>query len=218
MKIEKLNYHVVAEYDIDKVLQKQMFDILQDKINEIIDHLHTEQPSLQINCDKCGKPITEPGALLFSPPNNGVCLKTHICKECYEQPSQEERCPLCKAKYVCINCGIDKPAPLSHDIRFKLLKHNSIDQMNWGGNDDTRQYLKEGEIYAGRKEVHSQHTKIFIDGRPFNSVCFEEVSSHDKRLEEIKEVLWENSGYTPNLTQAGVDQFSKAILTHLEGR
>jgi hypothetical protein len=30
--------------------------------------------------------------------------------------------------------------------------------------------------------------------------------------EEIKHILWDNSGNTPNLTQAGVNQFAKALL------
>ena len=39
--------------------------------------------ALRINCDRCGEPITEQGALLFSPPENGMCKKEHICKRCF---------------------------------------------------------------------------------------------------------------------------------------
>ncbi|KKM61559.1 hypothetical protein LCGC14_1530510 [marine sediment metagenome] len=59
--------------------------------------------------------------------------------------------------------------------KFKLTKHNTKPQMNWGGNDDTRNHLKIGEIYNVEVEVHSWHTKLLIDGKKFNHVCFEEV-------------------------------------------
>jgi len=59
--------------------------------------------------------------------------------------------------------------------RFKLLEHNSDEQMRFGGCDDTREYLLEGNVYVGTKEVHSWHTHIIINKRKFNSVCFEEL-------------------------------------------
>ncbi len=35
-------------------------------------------------CDICGKPLDEPGALLFSPPDQySACVKNHVCKTCY---------------------------------------------------------------------------------------------------------------------------------------
>ncbi len=50
------------------------------------------------------------------------------------------------------------------------------EQINWGGNDDPREALKEGDVYLVEKEsVHSWHTKVKlkdIDGW-FNSVSFE---------------------------------------------
>jgi len=58
-------------------------------------------------------------------------------------------------------------------MRYKLVQHNSKCQRKWGGNDDTRKHLKIGEIYEGAVEIHSWHTKIIIDGKKFNSVCFE---------------------------------------------
>ncbi len=40
--------------------------------------------SLNIKCDKCGKELDEPGALVFSPPsNNKDVMKYHICKTCW---------------------------------------------------------------------------------------------------------------------------------------
>lgn len=53
----------------------------------------------------------------------------------------------------------------------------SDEQVRWGGNDDPRGLLVEGESYEiARKEVHSWHTKIELVGFPgkvFNDVSFE---------------------------------------------
>lgn len=55
----------------------------------------------------------------------------------------------------------------------------SDSQVRWGGNDDPRGILVEGDVYELWDEyVHSSHTKLeFVDfpGLRFNSVCFEEV-------------------------------------------
>lgn len=49
-------------------------------------------------------------------------------------------------------------------------------QVNWGGNDDPRGVLTEEEIYTVDKvEPHSWHTKYHINGKKYNSVCFEPV-------------------------------------------
>lgn len=54
-------------------------------------------------------------------------------------------------------------------------------QVNWGGNDDPRGVLIEGNEYVVRStEVHSWHTKIELEEFPglrFNSVCFTEKES-----------------------------------------
>ena len=54
----------------------------------------------------------------------------------------------------------------------------TIEQVNWGSNDDPRGILKEGQEYEVENEdVHSWHTKIKlkdIDG-VFNSASFEQV-------------------------------------------
>ena len=51
-------------------------------------------------------------------------------------------------------------------------------QVQWGGCDDPRDVLVEGELYeVDEEEVHTQHTKLSlvgIKGR-FNSVCFERL-------------------------------------------
>jgi hypothetical protein len=40
---------------------------------------------LKIDCDFCGQELKQPGALVFSPPQGelDVCLKQHMCRECY---------------------------------------------------------------------------------------------------------------------------------------
>ena len=58
----------------------------------------------------------------------------------------------------------------------KLINHNSKEQKNWGGNDDTREHLIINEIYDATEEIHSWHTKYIINGKCFNSVCFEEIT------------------------------------------
>ena len=65
-------------------------------------------------------------------------------------------------------------------MRYKLIKHNSEEQMNWGSNDDTRTHLTVGNIYEAEVELHNWHTKLIIYGKKFNAVCFEED------LEQIK--------------------------------
>ncbi len=67
--------------------------------------------------------------------------------------------------------------------KFELISHNTVDQKRWGNNDDTRKYLKVGEIYEGEKEIHSWHTKIIINGKKFNSVCFEEIKQGQNEQE-----------------------------------
>lgn len=58
--------------------------------------------------------------------------------------------------------------------KFRLVEHNSNEQMNWGDNDDTREHLCIGEVYDAEVDVHRWHTKLIINGKKFNSVCFEE--------------------------------------------
>jgi hypothetical protein len=38
---------------------------------------------MDITCDICERRLTRQGALLFDPPNCGVCCKYHVCYECY---------------------------------------------------------------------------------------------------------------------------------------
>ena len=64
---------------------------------------------------------------------------------------------------------------IEHRMKYKLKEHNSDTQMNWGGNDDTRTNLKIGEIYEAEVEVHRWHTKLIIDGKTYNHICFEQI-------------------------------------------
>ena len=44
----------------------------------------TNQKELIIKCSICKTKITDPGALLFTPPDyEDMCKKTHLCLKCY---------------------------------------------------------------------------------------------------------------------------------------
>lgn len=60
-------------------------------------------------------------------------------------------------------------------IKVRLVKHSSQGQKNWGFNDDTRKYLEIGQVYNAEVKTHNWHTKYIINGKKFNSVCFEEL-------------------------------------------
>ena len=58
-------------------------------------------------------------------------------------------------------------------MKYKLIRHNELIVSSC---EDTRKYLTVGEVYeVDRIEVRSWHTRLYIDGRPFNSICFEKV-------------------------------------------
>lgn len=38
---------------------------------------------LDVSCDDCSDPLDEKGAILFSPPDEQMVKKTHLCKGCY---------------------------------------------------------------------------------------------------------------------------------------
>lgn len=39
---------------------------------------------LKFSCSRCSRPIEEPGALVFSPPDTNDCvMKLHICVACW---------------------------------------------------------------------------------------------------------------------------------------
>ena len=92
-------------------------------------------------------------------------------------------------------------------MRFKLIKHNSNDQMNWGSHDDTRIFLTEGESYDGYEEVHSSYTRVMIGDRSFNSVCFENLDGDNA-----------NYFYGRNrcMTKEEQDLFEKAKLENMK--
>ena len=44
---------------------------------------------LKVHCDVCEKELSEPGALLFGPPNDVArTLKRHLCVSCYRHLEQ----------------------------------------------------------------------------------------------------------------------------------
>jgi hypothetical protein len=65
-------------------------------------------------------------------------------------------------------------------MRMKYLGDETASQtvVNWGGNDDPKGLLVEGQYYEVEKvDVHSWHTKVILKDFPnkrFNSVSFEE--------------------------------------------
>lgn len=58
-------------------------------------------------------------------------------------------------------------------MKVKLKEHNTYEQMRWGSNDDTRAHLTVGAEYEAKEEVHGWHTKLIINGKKYNKVCFE---------------------------------------------
>jgi hypothetical protein len=50
----------------------------------------TRPAGLDFKCNSCGRQLTEPGAILFSPPKETaggetiMCNKYHLCQECFE--------------------------------------------------------------------------------------------------------------------------------------
>lgn len=71
---------------------------------------------------------------------------------------------------------------MNHNHYSRIKKGDSVvflgcsrHQIQWGNNDDPNPLLTEGEVYIiSDVEVHSQHTKIQLEGivGKFNSVCF----------------------------------------------
>jgi hypothetical protein len=61
--------------------------------------------------------------------------------------------------------------------KAKYVYPGDIDVVNWGSNDDPKDYLVEGQEYEIEElEVHSYHTKVYLTefpGKKFNSVHFE---------------------------------------------
>ena len=50
---------------------------------------------LELKCDRCGAPLKQPGALMFSPPagNQGLVEKYHLCVDCWWLLAKEVRRP-----------------------------------------------------------------------------------------------------------------------------
>ncbi len=67
-------------------------------------------------------------------------------------------------------------------MKVKLTQHNSDTQLTYGGHGfkDSRKYLEEDTEYEAIIEEHDWHTFIYIDGRGFNSVCFEVLETEQE--------------------------------------
>lgn len=66
-------------------------------------------------------------------------------------------------------------------MKVTLQKHNSDTQLTYGGHGyaDTRKHLEEGTEYDAVIDRHEWHTYVCIDGRGYNSVCFEFAEKDD---------------------------------------
>ncbi len=64
-------------------------------------------------------------------------------------------------------------------MKVKLTKHNSDIQLTYGchGYADTREHLEENKEYEAVIDKHEWHTYVCIDGKGFNSVCFDFTES-----------------------------------------
>lgn len=66
-------------------------------------------------------------------------------------------------------------------MKAKLRGHNTDLQLSYGGHgrSDTREHLEVGKVYEVVVDEHDWHTDYCIDGKSFNSVCFEAVDEVD---------------------------------------
>lgn len=53
-------------------------------VQRAIENARPSTPGLQVPCTRCDELLTEPGALLFSPPKAGAVFKHHLCVPCYK--------------------------------------------------------------------------------------------------------------------------------------
>lgn len=57
-----------------------------------------------------------------------------------------------------------------------IFTGSCAEQVRWGGNDDPEGHLVVGQAYDVEKvEVHTWHTKYWINGRKYNSASFKPV-------------------------------------------
>jgi len=106
---------------------------------------------LNITCDKCGKRITEQGALYFSPPDlNAQCTKNHICKECYEKdkppPITNSLCEtcqeICKATYKRTSCPLYKSVcGCGKPEKIKELDYGKLCVCDYGDTDKIIEHI-----------------------------------------------------------------------------
>ena len=64
----------------------------------------------------------------------------------------------------------------------------SVENIRWGSHVEPLPLLNDGQIYTVQyTDVHSMHTKVFLDGfpeKPFNSIWFEDadMSTETQRI------------------------------------
>jgi len=98
---------------------------------------------LKVNCDVCHKEITEPGGLLFSPPDKitGSVWKYHICNSCYSPIAHDlfmsklvqESDEACEAKVLAVALGINKRKSPGVSTREKDINESQGSRMGYGG-------------------------------------------------------------------------------------
>ena len=66
-------------------------------------------------------------------------------------------------------------------MKVKLTQHNSDTQLTYGGHgyDDTRKYLEENTEYDAVVDQRDWNTYVCIDGKRYNSVCFDLTGKQD---------------------------------------
>lgn len=66
-------------------------------------------------------------------------------------------------------------------MKVTLQKHNSDTQLTYGGfgYDDTHKYLEENTEYDAVIDQREWNTYVCIDGRRYNSVCFDLTGKQD---------------------------------------
>jgi len=77
-------------------------------------------------------------------------------------------------------------------MRYKLKEHNTEEQQKWGS---TRKFLTVGQIYDCQVEKQALETNIIIDGKKFNSVCFDRKHTYYSFEEALKLLKISKPGY-----------------------
>ena len=100
--IDKLTA-LFSEQGSDKEGVKDLIQGYMDRESEHYKHINVWMKKAQdlerklenaifIDCDACGKPLTELGGIGLSPPDsNSMTKKTHLCISCYTLPQPQQK-------------------------------------------------------------------------------------------------------------------------------